>query len=53
MNEGLKQSSLLEEYLIKNKDEERAGTFSYGQGFTESSQYLEEKEVTDWILLLF
>lgn len=54
VDQGLEQPSpLLEEYHLRNKDEESAGTFSYSQGFTENSQFFEEKEVTVWILLLF
>ncbi|KAI9113675.1 hypothetical protein K1719_014926 [Acacia pycnantha] len=45
VDKGLEQPSpLLGEYHLRNKDEESAGTFSYSQGFTENSQFYEEKE---------
>ncbi|XP_028776483.1 uncharacterized protein LOC114733237 [Neltuma alba] len=44
-DKGLEQPSpLLEEYHLRNKDEESAGTFLSSEGFTENSQFYEEKE---------
>lgn len=54
VDKGLEQPSpLLEEYHLRNKDKETAGTCSYSQGSTENSQFFEEKEVIAWILLPF
>ncbi|XP_054821997.1 MICOS complex subunit MIC60, mitochondrial [Prosopis cineraria] len=43
-------SPLLEEYHLRDKDEKSAGTFLSSEGFTENSQFYEEKEALSCVM---